>query len=150
MNLSNLHNIINFKNLISVNRIFEVKPSSEGDYLYLSYFFLFLIIAGTVVYFIPDKSRKIFKKLLIKLTYFLFFVGTIGLILIALRWQGVAYAGSRFVMYSFGLISLYWLLNIIVYRYKVLPKESQAKKEKEKFEKYLPKNYKKSYKKYQN
>ena len=134
--------IINFKDLISLGRIFEVTPSPQGNYIYLSFVFGFFLLAGLTVWFLDHKIEKNYRKIFSRVTALLITAGTTGLILIFLRSQQIPYLGSRFLMDFLDLVILFWIVQIILYWRYGWRQEIQKKLQKENFRKYLPKNYK--------
>jgi ABC-type polysaccharide transport system permease subunit len=146
MKLPDLNNLINFKNLISVNRTFETQPDSQGHYLYLMIVFGLGLAVAVLLSFIVRRMSKSMRKFYRKIMYFLYFFSLVGLILVSSRYLSVPYLGSRFMVDLLTIVSLYWIFDILCYRYIGIPKEIRIKQEKEKFKKYLPKNYEKSLK----
>ena len=134
--------IVDFKNLVSINRIFEVNPGGQGEYVYTAYFFGALVVASIIIWFIESLITKSFRKFYVRLATMMATIGCLGLVLVLVRFQEIPYIGSRFAMYALIVFMLIWFGEIIIYRYTQLPKELQKKQEKEKFKKYLPKNYK--------
>ncbi|MEI6039812.1 MAG: hypothetical protein WCP93_00450 [Candidatus Berkelbacteria bacterium] len=139
----NLLSPVDFKKLVDTNWIFEIKPNPQGEYLYLAVVFGFGFILALILSFTIDLIQKEYRKFYAKIMYLLYTICSIGLILIVFRWQNVAYLGSRFGLYLLFVFSLYWLIDIIIYRLKVVPMEIKKKRERERFEKYLPKAKKK-------
>lgn len=130
--------IINFKNLVSIDRIFEIKPSAQGEYIYMAIFFGLCLIISFILSIIAKRNQNESKKVQNRVVYLLLVTGIVGLILIFLRWQSIPYLGSRFMIYLLGVMIVTWIIKIILYRVRVLPRERIKKQEKENFEKYLP------------
>ena len=135
---------IDLSKFLNFGYIFESNPSSEGLYRYLLIIFGVEIIGAVIVYFF-NRQKGIFKKL--KNGFFSLFLttGIIGLTIIFFRQQQIPYLGSRLLLVLLLVTFLIWLGFIIRYWLITLPKEIIQKKQKEKFEKYLPKNTKKGY-----
>ena len=133
--------IINFKNLISVDRIFEAKPSAQGEYVYMAIFFGLCLIGSFILGIMAKRNKKDSKKIQNRVVYLLLVTGIVGLVLIFFRWQSIPYLGGRFMFYLLAVMVVAWILQIVFYRFKVLPHERMKKQAKENFEKYLPKNY---------
>ena len=129
------------KNFFVVGRIFEAQPVAIGAYLYILILFATSFMAAIFLVIFKDKFWNKSRKVVAKIISLLFTFAAVGGILIFLRWQGVAYLGSRFTLLLLGAITFYWFWQILWYKYKILPQELAQTKEKERFTKYLPKNY---------
>ncbi len=134
--------LINFKDLVSFTRIFEITPSGTGKYLYLGILFSLGLITACVIWFFNHLIKKDWQNLYAKITGLLATISIIGLVLIALRYQQVPYLGSRLLMDILGLITVFWIIDIVRYRYVTIPEELGKRQKKAEFTKYLPKNYK--------
>lgn len=126
--------------LIDKSYILDIKPTPNGYYQYLGIIFGLLLAAA--IYLSLRKSGNSFQKLRRKFVNLFLTIGLIGLTLIFFRFEGIAYLGSRLMIVILMLVFVLWLGVICWYRYYILPKELKEKLEKEKFEKYLPKNTK--------
>lgn len=129
-------------NLFSIDSLFEVTPSSAGDYLFLTIFFAALIIGSIVSAILKIKANRLLKKFYGNCYGLLLTMGLIGLLLIFFRFEAVPYLASRLAILIWFLVFVLWLGNILIYRFVVYPKAIQANIAKEKFEKYLPKKKK--------
>lgn len=134
-----IFNQINLAKIIDPNLVFEASPSSEGLYLYSLIIYGLLLVAAIILGVISRRDRQsIYRKLWRQLIYLLLFTGLVGPVLVFLRWQSIPYIGSRLMVLVLWIITVAWLAQIITYKIWVLPKEIKKIKEKEKFEKYLP------------
>lgn len=135
----NLLSVIDFKKLVDATWIFEKNPSTQGMYLYVAAVFGLCVIGAIVIGLAYAKQNKVYRKVYSMVYSMLLTIGLIGLSLVLMRYQGVSYLGSRFLLYVLFLVVLMWVNQILVYRYIDLPKEIKKKQERERFEKYLPK-----------
>lgn len=124
--------------LFQTSYLFEVTPNQEGLYKYLIFVFGALILAGLILIFKTKKQDKIWKKYFAKIINLYLVTGFIGLVLIFFRFEGIPYLGSRLFLLLLGLIAIIWLINIIWYRYKILPKKILDNEKEKIFNKYLP------------
>lgn len=107
--------------------------------------FLLFLFAGFIVIAIffkilnkKDKDilrRRVWRKLW---TCFLT-IGIVGEILNFFAWSRAVYLGMRFWYLVLLVVFVVWLVLIIIYAVKKLPKQRQEFKRKDEFEKYLPK-----------
>jgi len=139
MNFQETVGQIDLKKLFDQARIFEKTPDPEGLYRYLLIIFgLLFIISFYLKYLSKDKDKFEQKAYLRTATLFLF-TSITGAILVLLRWQSMPYVGSRLVQLFLLVIFVFWGLDILWYKLKVIPRQKQALAKKERFEKYLPK-----------
>ncbi len=132
-------NQIDLTKIFDPNLIFETTPVPGGLYL-LSLIIYGLLLAGAITLGVISRRnpQSTHKKLWRQFIYLMLFTGIIGPVLVFFRWQAVPYLGSRFVVLILWLVALAWVLQILIYRLWVLPQEIKKLKEKENFEKYLP------------
>ena len=64
--------------------------------------------------------------------------GVIGLILVLFRYQQIPYFGNRLMYLLLFIVFIIWGGWILFYKMVVMPKEINKEKEKENFQKYLP------------
>ncbi len=136
----NILHQIDFKKLFNLSYIFESTPASTGLYKYLTILFGLMIIGAVVIFFFNRKDKDNYKKL--KNNFFNLFLttGIIGSVLIFLRFQEVPYLGSRLMLLILLVAFVIWSFFIGYYGFFILPEEIIKRKEKEHFEKYLPKS----------
>lgn len=128
---------IDLGKFVNIDYIFESTPSSEGLYRYLLLLFGLEII-GAIIIAIFNRQKGIYRKLKNKFFSLFLTTGIIGISFIFFRQQQIPYIGSRLPLILLFLTFLIWFGFIIRYWIVILPKEISKKKEKEKFEKYLP------------
>jgi uncharacterized membrane protein YdcZ (DUF606 family) len=105
---------------------------------------LFLITVGIFLFFIVisiflSYSKKIHKGLKNRLFNFLLTTGLLGLMISFLRFESVAYIGTRFVMIIFLSISIIWYFSVTSYSIFKMPKEINLIKNHQRYTQYLPK-----------
>lgn len=133
-------NQINLSKIFDPNLVFEATPAPGGLYLLSLIIYGLLIISAIILGVISRRNpQSIYKKLWRQFIYLMLFTGLLGPVLVFFRWQSIPYLGSRLMVLILWIIAIAWLTQIIIYRIWLLPKEIQKIKEKEKFEKYLPK-----------
>ena len=131
-------NFFDLKKLFDTGYIFESAPSAEGLYKYLAILFGLFIIFAFALIIKSKKQNEVLKKLYSKAINLLLLGGFFGLILVFFRWQGIPYLSSRLLLLVLFLIFLLWLLRIMWYKFKILPKEIEQYNKRKIFEKYLP------------
>lgn len=133
---------IDLSKFLNIGYIFESTPSFEGFYRYLLILFG-LEIVGAVVVAIFNRQKGILKKLKSGFISLFLTTGIIGISFIFFRLQQIPYLGSRLLLILLLVTIIIWLGFVFKYWIVVLPKEILQKKEKEKFERYLPSKAKK-------
>ena len=77
-----------------------------------------------------------------KLTVWGWTIGLIGLLLMFFREVRTLYLGARLWLLLLLLLGLVWLIFILIYRVKVLPRQEKIRQETEEFNRWLPKSKK--------
>lgn len=113
-----------------------MSPAAGGLYQYLAIVFGLMIILSVVLFL--KKPAEIYRKLYGKVISLFLIVGLIGIALIFFRFEAMPYLGSRLMFLVLIFVFLIWFGLIVYYRLIILPQEIRQKKEKENFEKYLP------------
>jgi len=132
-------NQVDLTKIVDPNLVFETTPAPGGLYL-CSLVVYGLLILGSVILGVISRrnpqsnNRKLWRQFI----YLMLVVGMTGPVLVFLRWQSIPYLGSRLITLLLWLVAIAWLCQIIYYWIFVLPHEIELKKEKENFEKYLP------------
>jgi hypothetical protein len=130
---------IDLKKLFDASRIFETTPGATGLYLYSGIVFACFLVVGTVFLVLSRQKKLDFeRKFFSKITNLFLVTGLLGGVWMFFRWQEMPYIGSRFAIYILGLFFVLWIVNILVYKFFILPKIKEQYLEKERFEKYLP------------
>jgi len=132
---------INFRQIFSLDYIFEKTPSSNSSYIYLAFLFGFLILLAVIAWIGYGRLKKklpLWGKMQTRVFNIFFYIGLTGLILIFFRWQAISYLGSRFFLALLLLVFIIWGLYIIYFRLIILPKEMANFQTQKSFEKYLP------------
>jgi len=138
----NIIHQIDLGKIINIGYIFETTPSPEGLYRYLAILFGLMII-GAIVIVILNRRKSLTRKVKSGFFSLLLTVGIIGLSLIFFRFEEIPYLGSRLMLILLFFIIICWAAFIIWYWLVILPKEIAMIREKEKFQKYLPRKAKK-------
>ncbi len=130
--------------LKSINYIsfFELRPFTPTATLkwYAAIFGLFIIIGiGIKLYQYAVKTDKFWDKLLQKYFSFFSIIGSVGAILVVLRYERVQLFAARFILIAWIISAAYWLYTIIRYQIKTLPQAKKQAEEKRLLQKYLPK-----------
>lgn len=126
--------------LLDGNYIFQATPNPEGMYKYLGIIFVLLIIAALALKIFFKSLNPVRKKIINKIIYFLLIIGLSGIFWIFFRFEQIAYIGSRLILIVIILAIIIWGLQICFYWLIYAPKEFSRIKQKESFEKYLPRS----------
>ncbi len=133
---------MNLEKLINLNYLFE-RYIIDGFSLPIKFFLIIIFIISIIIAIISGKKLKnnpgIMKKLYNKLQNWGWTTGLIGFLLFFFREVNTIYLGSRIWMIILLISSFIWILTIFKYYKKEIPKRKKNKKEKEAFNKYLPK-----------
>jgi|GEM_PF-2154794 hypothetical protein len=106
--------------------------------------FLLIIFIGALILAIMagikySKKQPIVRKFWRKIQVWGWSTSLMGLLLFYFREVRAIYLSSRAWMFIWLIIALVWLVFIIVYLFRVIPKKQEAKKSQEDFDKWLPK-----------
>lgn len=134
--MTNFLSQIDPKKLLQKDYIFQITPDPDGLYKYLGVIFGLMFALAVILIF--KKPKEIYRKLNSKLIILLIVVSFMGLAFIFFRYQAIPYLGSRLMLIVLFLVFLIWGISIIYYRLRIMPWEIKKRKEKENFEKYLP------------
>lgn len=135
----NILNQIDLTKIFDPSQVFQATPDPVGLYLYgLVVYGLALIGAVILGNILRRNPRSIYKKLWRQFIYLMLFAGLTGPILVFFRWQSIPYIGSRLMVLVLWIIAIAWLIQIMIYWFRVLPQEIKKIKEKENFERFLP------------
>ena len=120
---------------------FELRPfTATATLKWYAAAFGMLIIAGIAIGLFQylTKTDKLRERLLLK--YFRFFavVGSVGAILVWLRYERVQVLAGRFMLAAWVIAAAYWLYAIINYQIKVMPQARKQAEERRLLQKYLP------------
>jgi len=133
-NLTILENMI--KDFLSKEYLFSSEaPANQQLFLITVGIFLFFVIISAFISY----SKKIHKGLKNRLFNFLLTTGLVGLIISFLRYESVAYIGTRFVMIVFLSVSVIWYFSVTFYSIFKMPKEINLIKNHQRYTQYLPK-----------
>ena len=132
---------MNLEKLINLNYLFDRYP----DYGFSLPTKIFLILYFVISIIIAIKAGKklntnpgIMKRTYNSLENWGWTTGVLGLLLFFFREVNAIYLGSRIWMLLLLIFTIIWLILIVKYYKKEIPKKEELKKEKEKFSKYLP------------
>lgn len=137
--MSNFFNQIQISKLFKVNYILVATPKSSGLYQYLIIIFGFLGLMALVLWFFFRKSQKLTKEFFKKIITLFVTTAILGVMLIFFRTQEIPYLGSRLMLIVLIIMFVIWGGFILYYRLVTMPKKIKIIKEKEEFEKYIPK-----------
>jgi len=129
----------NLKILFTYPYLFNPYPNYEMKFLVpLLWFFGALIILGVIMFFLARKNKKKkYKVILLANIYnWFFWAGLVGLLLLAFRYEGIAFVSMRFVLLLWLLIFVIWGIYILVFYikgYKKILLQHRQQIEKEKY-----------------
>ena len=86
-----------------------------------------------------SQKQAIVRKFWRKLQIWGWSTGLVGLALFYFREVRAIYLSARAWMFIWLIIALIWLIFIIIYWFRVIPKKKEAKQSREEFDKWLPK-----------
>lgn len=134
---------MDLSNLFSFKLWFNTNPGpllSSSVNIVLGVFVLLLVLAIVAKIFSNGKNISKAKALFWnKLSHLFFWTDLVLLILLFFSREGVPILGMRLWYLVLFAVVLVWLGFIIRYAKVELPKQEELKKEREKFNKYLPK-----------
>jgi len=103
--------------------------------------FLALTILGTylAVRVSKQKMDSLKKKIFSKFFHWSLSAGIAGLILVFFKQQRTPYLGMRIWILIWLIICFIWLIFVLKFLFRQVPKIKKEQQEKQEFEKYLPK-----------
>ena len=131
-------NIIKF---FKPSYLFEMQPSINISTVYfLLVIFGALVLIGILIKIVHlAKKRENFASRLLNMYFALFLtMGLVGGILVWFRYERAYFLAGRFMLLVWLICFLGWLVFILRYQYKVVPKAKKQMEEKQMFNKYLP------------
>jgi len=104
-------------------------------------FALFLIIGLASLFWASkkEKTNSLTAKFFGKLSNWGLWTGIIGLFIAFFRYQRSPYLGMRFWLVAWFLTTLVWLVFVLKFFIKDIPRLKKEKIKKQEFKKYLPK-----------
>lgn len=132
----------------SASYLFNRSPDVNGGSLvYLSVFFIFIIIAGLLISMSLNKKEKkipTYHELKEKIFYDSLAIGFTGILFIFFRWQQIPYFSAPILMILLLLATLAIFVYIIVFWRKTIRPTTKNISIEEQYRKYLPQNKKQS------
>jgi hypothetical protein len=138
--MSNFFNQIQISKLFKVNYLLDATPKSDGLYQYSIIIFGLLGLVTLLLWFFSRNKQKLTREFFKKIITLFITTAILGIICIFLRSQEIPYLGSRLVLLILIFMFIIWGGFILYFRIMVMPKKIKNIKEKEEFEKYLPKS----------
>ncbi len=131
-----------FNNILQLSFWFDLRPSFFTPIFFWFFIILFIIIllfALFSTYLLKNRLKSGTSKIVwTKLLHLSYSTSTVGLILVFLKQQRASYLGMRVWLFLWLLICFIWLLFIIKYLIKEVPRIKRERQERREFEKYLP------------
>jgi len=132
---------IKFSDLLTLNAWFNINPGPLGDQLLtiLTWFFIIVIVIGFGFRVLAKRQRgKIQAKVWRRFGKLGLTMGILGFVVLFFFYEGVPFLSARFwlLVWFIGLIA--WKVYILIYLFRKIPQESRENKDKQNFEKYLP------------
>ncbi len=134
--------MLNFARLLDLRFWFTLRPSPIGEKtaLILLIGFAALVVAAVVLNFLvkTKKQNPPLIKLFKKISKMLYTMAFLGIVFLFFSYEQIYFLGSHFwfLLWLAGLIV--WVVFIVLYAVKKMPKESDDLKKKQRFLKYLP------------
>lgn len=128
------------KNLLSMHYWFSyVEPLNPLSLWILIILFVLFIVAAIVLSKLSkmDKFDKPMRKGLKKIVSCLSWMGITGLILVFFRYEMASYFSRRFLLGMLFVGLVVWVVNIVLYFKKDVPKVRKVMEEQQRMKKYL-------------
>ena len=136
--------MIDVTKLFSWNYLFEQRPDAQSNLVFVLAVLFGLAVLGsglTWLYLVRKERREpLLVQVRVRFVPWLFTTGSVGLLLVFFRFEGVPYFASRFWLASWLIGSLIWLVRLLYYLLKKFPKERSLNAERLVRERYLPKS----------
>jgi len=137
--MSNFFNQIQISKLFQVDYLLDTTPKSSGLYQYLMLIFGLLGLAVVFLWFLSHGKQKLIKEFFKKIITLFTTTAILGIMFIFFRTQEISYLGSRLMLIVLVIMFIIWGGFILYFRIVVMPGKIKIQKEKEEFEKYIPK-----------
>ena len=116
--------------------LFDIPTKVFPDFFiaYVIFFALLILSATAILTLLRGDDRKIY----IKYVPPFFITGILGLIYLGGRYEGLAWVGTRFFFMMIAGLLLIWVVCILIWMLRNVPKIKHRKATEAKFKKYLP------------
>lgn len=131
---------MSFSNLFHLSYWFSQPKTARGTalFLWVALFGVFFL-AGLVLFIIRAKGKdNVKKEIFRRFGNFGLTIGLLGFVLLFFRQERAAFIAWRFWVLIFLIIAVWWLVKLVVYLIKRVPKIQEEKLRREIAEKYLP------------
>jgi len=133
-----------FEKFFSFNYWFSLKVtilSPQGEKILIGFVsvLLFLSLIFLLLKKIFLKREVILSRFFKRIFKMFFTLGLLGLFFLFFRYENIYILGARFWFLLIILLGIVWAVILLIYLIKKFPKERKAIRDKELFEKYLPK-----------
>jgi len=129
-------------NFFSFKFYFDTYPAAIHPLTFyiITGLFLLIFVLGLICAFFISKKKVdgITKKIYEKIANWGLWSGIIGLFILFLKYQRAPYLGMRVWSLLWILFTLVWLILIIKFYLKDVPKLKKQREQKKQFNKYLP------------
>lgn len=128
------------KNLASMNYWFSyVQPLNPLSLWILIAFFSLFVVAAIVISQLAKREQvdKPLRRGLKKIVSCLTWMGIFGLFLVFFRYEMASYFSRRFLLGIWFIGFVIWVVNIVLYFKKDLPKVRQVMEDQQRIKKYL-------------
>lgn len=133
--------MIDFKRLLDLNFWFALRPNAPTGRMVLAavaVFAVFLVLAFVLkIVARIKKQNPLLVKLLKKISKMFSTMALVGFVILFFSYEQIFLLGSRFwfLLWSAGLVA--WIVVIVLYAVRKMPKEKNDMEKKNKFLKYL-------------
>ena len=131
-----------FTNVLQLSFWFDVRASVFTSLLFWIFTIFFILVLAFAIYstyFLKKKAKGGTTQVIwTKLSYLTYSTGIVGFILMFLKQQRAAYLGMRVWLMLWLLICFIWLLFIIKYIVKEVPRIKEERLARKEVDKYLP------------
>jgi len=130
--------LANIRIFFNPEYLFNPYPNYDMKFMpQLLGFFVILLALSIVSFIFLLRNRKRPIKIVLAYIYnWLLWSGSVGLVLLFFRYEGVAFASMRFLLFMWILMFIGWGMYLIWFykkKYKKILKEHKKEKEKEKY-----------------
>lgn len=127
---------MNLSTFFSQNYLFDISPTPKSKlYLPLLIIFGLMIVLSVAISF----QRKSIKKVIGKFFVPLLSAGVLGLIYLFARHESLPYLSSRFFLMLILCLLIVWVIYLLIWSARYIPKHMSSQKIEDKYNKYLPK-----------
>lgn len=122
----------------------NVSGITSGSQQFLFAIFAVLLVLGAIIRMVASRQNldKYVTAMFAKLGNMGVVMGAFGLVILFFSYEQVAFLGNRFWYLIWIICLIWWIVRIVIYATKTVPKLKEEAEEKEKQNAYIPKRKK--------